>query len=369
MLDFKLKLPHFISRIKSASLPVLIYGMGNGADKVIDLFCENGFEILGVTASDDFVRGQVFRGFEVKKLSDFEKTFGDFIIAPAFGSCIPDVMNHIISLSETHRVIYPCVPVAGEEISDDGFFTRNEKKINRARSLFSGESERVFEGYYNFIYSGELKYLLDITSEKEEIYKSFLRPDGRGAYVDIGAYTGDTIEEYLSFTGGKYDEIIAAEPDAKNMAKLIKKFDGYKNLTCVNKVCTSYTGEIEFASAAGRQSAVGPGGEKRECITLDEICAGKDISYIKIDAEGEDMNILKGAAETIRRCRPKLNIAVYHRFADAFEIPLLINEIDSSYRFEMRHHPYIPAWDTNLYAVSISLPLEGKGDRLRWMRC
>ena len=224
MLDFELKLPHYIERIKSSGLPVLIYGMGNGADKVIDLFRENGIEILGVTASDDFVRGQVFRGFTVKKLSDFEKICKDFIIAPAFGSCISDVMNHIISLSVTHRVIYPCVPVAGEEIADDGFFARNEEIINRARSLFTGESGQVFEGYYNFVYSGNLKYLLDITSEKEEIYMSFLRPDGSGVYADIGAYTGDTIEEYLSFTGGKYDEIIAVEPDAKNMAKLIKKF-------------------------------------------------------------------------------------------------------------------------------------------------
>ena len=284
MLDFELKLPHYIKRIKASDLPVLIYGMGNGADKVIDLFRENGIEILGVTASDDFVRGQVFRGFTVKKLSGFEKTCGDFIITPAFGTCVPSVINHIISLSETHKVIYPCVPVAGDEIADAGFFMRNEEKINLAHSLFSGESGRVFEGYYNFVYSGELKCLLDITSYKEEIYRSFLRPDGRGVYVDIGAYTGDTIEEYLRLTGGRYDEIIAVEPDAKNMAKLIKKFEGYKNLTCVNKVCTSYTGEIEFVSGAGRQSSVVSGGEKRECATLDEICAGKDISYIKGNA-------------------------------------------------------------------------------------
>ncbi len=354
MIHKDLHLSHYITRLKSSGRPALIYGMGNGADKVIDLFTENGIGILGVTASDDFVRGQIFRGFKVKKLNDFSAECGEFIITPAFGTCIPDVMQRICSLDEKYRVIYPCVPVAGSEIADDGFFARYESGINAARALLSCESRAVFDGYYRFIYSGELSFLREITSKKERVFNDFLRPDGHGVYVDVGAYTGDTIDEYLSFTGGGYDGIIAVEPDSKNLAKLRKKYEGYKNITCINKACTSYTGEIAFNSSSGRQSSVGGSGEMKACVTLDEICAGKDISYIKIDAEGEEMNILKGAADTLRRCRPKLNIAVYHRFKDAFEIPLFISGINPDYRFELRHHPYIPAWDTNLYAVSAS---------------
>ena len=62
-------------KIESSGKSVVIYGMGNGADKVVDELLRLSIPILGVTASDDFVRGQQFRGFTVKKLSEFQ---GDF---------------------------------------------------------------------------------------------------------------------------------------------------------------------------------------------------------------------------------------------------------------------------------------------------
>ena len=108
MKSFELNGKHYISAIKDSGMPALIYGMGNGADKVIDLFNINKIDILGVTASDDYVRGQSFRGYTVKHLSEFN---GKYIITPAFGTCIESVMNHIIELSSEYPLLYPAVPV------------------------------------------------------------------------------------------------------------------------------------------------------------------------------------------------------------------------------------------------------------------
>ena len=115
-------------KIKKSGKPVLIYGMGNGADKVIDEFLRLEIPILGVTASDAFVRGQIFRGFTVKKLSEFQ---GDFISAVAFTSCIPEVMEHILSLSKQYDVVVPCVPVIGDEIINSDFVAKYKSKIER----------------------------------------------------------------------------------------------------------------------------------------------------------------------------------------------------------------------------------------------
>ena len=43
------------TRLKSESRPVLLYGIGNGADKIFDVCRDYGIEILGVFASDGFV--------------------------------------------------------------------------------------------------------------------------------------------------------------------------------------------------------------------------------------------------------------------------------------------------------------------------
>ena len=61
-----------------------IYGMGDGAQKILDVCSLKNVKISGFMASDDFVRGHSFAGFEVKKLSDIERQFGDCLIPVSY---------------------------------------------------------------------------------------------------------------------------------------------------------------------------------------------------------------------------------------------------------------------------------------------
>lgn len=76
-------------RLKNSGKPVVLYGMGDGADKVLAAFDRYGIKASAVIASDDFVRGQKFHDFTVKKLSDVETEFSDIIIALCFASQAP----------------------------------------------------------------------------------------------------------------------------------------------------------------------------------------------------------------------------------------------------------------------------------------
>ena len=60
---------------------------------------------------------------------------------------------------------------------------------------------------------------------------------------------------------------------------------------------------------------------------------------------------LAGAAETIRKFKPKLLVAAYHRTEDLFAIPAQVLALRPDYRVYLRHFPQIPAWDTNFYFV------------------
>ncbi|MEG0615614.1 MAG: FkbM family methyltransferase, partial [Oscillospiraceae bacterium] len=60
-----------------------------------------------------------------------------------------------------------------------------------------------------------------------------------------------------------------------------------------------------------------------------------------------------GAKNTIKNYAPKLAMSVYHRNEDLFDLPLLVKSINPNYKFYLRHQLYIPAWETNLYAVPI----------------
>ena len=66
--------------LKNTDKPIILYGMGDGADKVLREFDKLNIKPSGVMASDDFARYQQFHGFTVEKLSDIESCFDDFIM-------------------------------------------------------------------------------------------------------------------------------------------------------------------------------------------------------------------------------------------------------------------------------------------------
>lgn len=335
-------------KIRENGKETVIYGMGNGADKVIDEFNRLGIPVKGVTASDDFVRGQQFRGFTVKKLSDFD---GDFIIAVAFASCIPEVMNHIYSLCGKYRVIVPCVPVFGDEIFNRKFVSEHENELNAAYELFEDESKEIFAGCVDFMFGGELETLKKITTDKNEAFENILKLGNNESYLDLGAYRGDTVEEFLRYCGGEYSDITALEPDRRTFKKLEAYLENVENSTAYQYAVYSENKTLIFSDKAGRQSTVSEKGVEVRAVCVDSLYSDKTVTYIKTDVEGVEKEAIRGAENTLKNQKPKLNIALYHRSEDIFSIPLQIAEINPGYKFHIRRHPYIPCWDMNLYCV------------------
>jgi FkbM family methyltransferase len=81
------------------------------------------------------------------------------------------------------------------------------------------------------------------------------------------------------------------------------------------------TARLHFPSAAGgvdlgqgslSLSAGRPDKMDVPVKTLDEF-GFDDVSFIKIDVEGHELDVLKGAAETIARCRPNLIVEIEQR--------------------------------------------------------
>ena len=88
-----------------------------------------------------------------------------------------------------------------------------------------------------------------------------------------------------------------------------------------------------------------------QAVKVDTLLEGKKATILKLDVEGSEREALEGAKETISMHRPRLILSVYHRTEDLLELPLKIHEMYSGYRLYLRHHPYIPAWDVELYCV------------------
>ena len=74
------------SKLKKTNKPILLYGMGDGAEKIITVLEKKEIEYKDIFASDGFVRGHSFRGKRVKSFSEIKEQYEDFIILLSFAS-------------------------------------------------------------------------------------------------------------------------------------------------------------------------------------------------------------------------------------------------------------------------------------------
>ena len=63
--------------LQKANKTVVMYGMGNGADKILNICDRYGIEVADFFASDGFVRGHSFRGMLVRSFSEIKEKYGD----------------------------------------------------------------------------------------------------------------------------------------------------------------------------------------------------------------------------------------------------------------------------------------------------
>ncbi len=337
---------------------IVLYGMGDGAEKIQSVLNSINMQVDDIMASDEFVRGHSFLGIRVKKLSEIEQLYGDnFIILVSFGSQFPDVMEHIYEIAEKHELYAPNVPVVGEGLFTLDYAKEHYNELKSAYSLMADEqSKKVFENVIRYKLSGNINLLRECETPKEEMF-DILRVGSEEIYVDLGAYNGDTLVEFLNETSMKFKKLYAMEPDHKNYTKLKRRLYMIGSALLEAYNCGAWDTEttLQFSSRAGRSSKVANAGtacsREVKMMSVDHMLQGGGATLIKYDVEGSEEKALNGTKATIAKFRPKLNIAVYHRNEDMFAIPLQVAALNRKYKIYMRHHPYVPDWDTNIYCL------------------
>lgn len=94
----------------------------------------------------------------------------------------------------------------------------------------------------------------------------------------------------------------------------------------------------------------GTGPDECSIVPLDEEHID-NIGLIKIDTEGFETYIIKGAQKIIQRDKPVLAIAIYHTPKDFFELKDIILSFNPDYKFMIRRsEPILPSADLVLIA-------------------
>ncbi|MGN0665708.1 MAG: FkbM family methyltransferase [Huintestinicola sp.] len=353
MLDFITEKQDSWDFLRTTELPVFIYGMGDGAEKILKVFEQYGIPTAGFFASDEFVRGHYFKGHLVHSLSQIELLIDDFVIVLAFGAGYDSIYKRVQDMAEKHTLLAPDVPVVGDGLFTYGYCLENAERIQRVYDLLADDaSRRTFADVINFRISGKIEYLNRCTADKSDVFKDILKFGDNEVYIDMGAYNGDTAIEFAQVTSGSYKAIYALEPDTRNFRKLTKNTEVMERINLFNAAAWNDDTVLEFADRSGRNSKVTDGSDTKikQTAALRGDSLTENATYIKMDVEGAEKQAIEGCAGSIRNgC--KLNIALYHRTGDLIDIPLQIHELNPELKLYIRHLMYIPAWETNLYST------------------
>ena len=357
-INIKTDLWHFLAK---TDRPIVMYGMGNGADKIIAVCEKYGIEISDFFASDGFVRGHSFHGRTVISYSAMKEKYDgqNPIVLLSFASSLPDVMALFRKVGEECELYAPDVPVFGETLFTMEFFEENRERFDAVYDLLADEeSKRIYENVISYKLTGDIKYLWDSESDKVAVCEEILDCKNIGSFIDLGAYNGDTIREMIEFNPN-IKRIIALEPDARNFRKLNEYVQAVQNIDvkCINAGAWNESTTLLFDASGNRNAGVVSKGnivskiKEVLVVSVDEVLEGEKVDYIKYDVEGSEKEALLGARKTIETHSPKLLVSLYHRSEDLFALPELVKELNPDYSLYLRRFPYIPAWDLNLYAI------------------
>jgi FkbM family methyltransferase len=158
--------------------------------------------------------------------------------------------------------------------------------------------------------------------------------------LDGGAHIG-TFSKFALAHGAR--KVIAFEPDPANADCFQRNFESELRsgaVVVVRKALWNHSATLALShgitSAGSRasDSVEAPTGDAIPATTIDETVRvlGLDrVDFIKLDVEGAERKAIEGAAETLRRFRPRMVVCTYHSPDDAVKITEAVLRVHPSY--------------------------------------
>ncbi len=325
-----------------------LYGATPAAVGTLEFLEKHGKTVRGVIDRDPQKQQSAFLGFPVispETLFTENDNDSGIIIVSAYQAEIATflIKNRIFS-----QRIFPFLdgmfwPTYGAD------FVHCPTLDRVADGLQTVEEKRFLSSWRSFKSTGDLATLVSMPSMRQqyahEPWLSTVKEGGTA--LDIGAYDGVTSKEFAS--SGHFSKVVAFEPFEENF-KLLTQTAASSNgavpieahKLAIGAERTSIEQPRECVSSRSRISddiTTTPGEvEVIEVYPLDDLELD-NISLIKVDIEGFELDFLEGAEKTLRNNRPHLAISAYHHADHPREIAEFLYQRFTGVNIHVGHHP------------------------------
>ena len=235
----------------------------------------------------------------------------------------------------------------GNKALRDIFSQREQDEFVRMNDEFKSKIVKLNDNlyYYNGYYLPVNQFDSSVFYSKYAIDELTTLDSVRNKdIIDAGGYVGDTALLFSSYTD-KNIHVFEASPSNMDIIRETIRLNHLENIVPVSKALGEKSGTATFSlgernscnSLVERPGYNYPDHIEVPVITLDDYVRENNIEVglIKVDIEGGEQLLLKGAVETIRTQHPILLISIYHSANDFFEIKPMIEKMCDKYTFRI----------------------------------
>ncbi len=331
------------SEIREKRLPVIIGGEGNLAEAAERMLRQKGFdEIFHVLIDTSDYDIRIISDVPYKEFVFFHGFLESYALEPERFSKINGCRG-VYYLSEiygTEKITYP-------------YYIDHENEFELIYRLLEDEiSKDSLKAYLNAKVNEDAKGLHRLVEKPQYFGGAFLQVPQNGYFVDCGAYQGDSVCDYVNWTKGKYKGIMAFEPEHGNAEKLKEyiKREKLHDVAVIEKGAYDKAVRLCFSTCNEMSRIQEKGDAEIYTETIDKAAGDTEVTFIKMDIEGAELQALKGAEKIIQKYHPVLAVSAYHKASDLIDLSAQIRNYYNGYRFYFRLHKEIPI-DAVLYAV------------------
>ena len=235
----------------------------------------------------------------------------------------------------------------GNKSLQDVYTQREQEEFVRMNDEFSSKIVKLNDNlyYYNGYYLPVNQFDSSVFYSKYAIDELTTLDSVRNKdIIDAGGYVGDTALLFSSYTD-KSIHVFEASPSNMDIIRETIRLNQLENIVPVSKALGEKSGTATFSlgernscnSLVERPGYNYPNHIEVPVITLDDYVRENDleVGLIKVDIEGGEQLLLKGAVETICTQHPILLISIYHSANDFFEIKPMIEKMCDKYTFRI----------------------------------
>lgn len=343
-----------LEAIKNSSLPLVLWGIGSLARSVKSCLERNGVSLSCCWVDHAPENDLQFEGLEVNSMEDIQKKYKLFnvVIGHSHYEMCNTVSDKYPAVNQCFYLVNVCYGIYyGIEYD---FIKTNAFGYAYACDLLADDlSRQCLTAYLNCKMTEDIKYLLPCLIETAEYFDNpFFKIGDAENYVDIGAYDGDSLADFLISCGKVYDSVYAFEPEPESFVRL-EQFvaeNHLENVYLFKCGCWHKKEILSFNNSEEGSGIDASASGEIQVDALDHLLENKAVSLIKINFLHGVEETLLGAAALIREQSPNLIVTVGFDEWALLKIPKLIKEIRPDYNVYLRYGAAMPARLT-LYAT------------------